>query len=71
MEPRPAPTPSLLQHSPDCLIHFDREDWRRAAVAAIRAYGRQITRYPRAFAKSLALVDFLTRRTSGTGHRGR
>ena len=41
-------------------FHFDREDWRRAAVAAIRAYGRQMTRYPRAFAKSLAVVDFLT-----------
>ena len=41
-------------------FHFDRNDWRRAAVAAIRAYGRQMTRYPRAFAKSLAVVDFLT-----------
>ncbi len=41
-------------------FHFDREEWRRAAVAAVRAYGRQITRYPRAFAKSLAVVDFLT-----------
>ncbi|MDF0651217.1 MAG: aldo/keto reductase [Nitrospira sp.] len=41
-------------------FHFDREDWRRAAAAAVRAYGRQITRYPRAFAKSLAVVDFLT-----------
>jgi hypothetical protein len=41
-------------------FHCDREDWRRAAVAAIRVYGRQITRYPRAFAKSLAVVDFLT-----------
>ena len=40
--------------------HFDRQDWRDAAVAAIRAYGRQITRYPRAFAKSLSVVDFLT-----------
>ena len=40
--------------------HFDRQDWRDAAVGAIRAYGRQITRYPRAFAKSLAVVDFLT-----------
>lgn len=40
--------------------HFDREDWRRAATAAVRAYGRQIARYPRAFAKSLAVVDFLT-----------
>ena len=41
-------------------FHFDRDDWRRAAITAIRAYGRQITRYPRAFAKSLAVVDFLT-----------
>ncbi len=41
-------------------FHFDREDWRGAAIAAIRAYGRQLTRYPRAFAKSLAVVDFLT-----------
>jgi uncharacterized protein len=41
-------------------FHFDRPDWREAAVAAVRAYGRQITRYPRAFAKSLTVVDFLT-----------
>lgn len=41
-------------------FHFDRDDWRRAATAAVRAYGRQMTRYPRAFAKSLAVVDFLT-----------
>lgn len=41
-------------------FHFDRQDWRDTAVGAVRAYGRQITRYPRAFAKSLALVDFLT-----------
>jgi hypothetical protein len=41
-------------------FHFDRQDWRDAAVGAVRAYGRHIARYPRAFAKSLALVDFLT-----------
>ncbi|ALA58517.1 aldo/keto reductase [Nitrospira moscoviensis] len=41
-------------------FHFDRQEWRDAAAGAIRAYGRQITRYPRAFAKSLAVVDFLT-----------
>ncbi len=41
-------------------FHFDRNDWRQIAVAAIRAYGRQIARYPRAFAKSLSVVDFLT-----------
>ncbi|BFU97053.1 MAG: conserved protein of unknown function [Nitrospira sp.] len=40
--------------------HCDRQDFREAAVSAIRAYGKQITRYPRAFAKSLAVVDFLT-----------
>jgi uncharacterized protein YyaL (SSP411 family)/aryl-alcohol dehydrogenase-like predicted oxidoreductase len=41
-------------------FHFDRQTWREAAVGAVRAYGRQIARYPRAFAKTLALVDFLT-----------
>ena len=41
-------------------FHFDRQDWRNAAIDAVRAYGRQIARYPRAFAKSLAVVDFLT-----------
>ncbi|HEX2055170.1 MAG TPA: aldo/keto reductase, partial [Nitrospiraceae bacterium] len=40
--------------------HWDRTDWRDHATSAIRAYGRQIARYPRAFAKSLAVVDFLT-----------
>jgi len=40
-------------------FHFAREDFREAAAAAIRAYGRQITRYPRAFAKSLCVVDLL------------
>ena len=41
-------------------FHFDRNDWRDASISAVRAYGRHITRYPRAFAKSLAVVDFLT-----------
>ncbi|MDH4303869.1 MAG: DUF255 domain-containing protein [Nitrospira sp.] len=41
-------------------FHSGRDDWRRAATAAVRAYGRQMTRYPRAFAKSLTVVDFLT-----------
>ncbi|ODT44392.1 MAG: hypothetical protein ABS70_05655, partial [Nitrospira sp. SCN 59-13] len=39
--------------------HFGREDFREAATAAVRAYGRQIARYPRAFAKSLIVVDLL------------
>ena len=41
-------------------FHFDLQDWRDVAISAVRAYGRQIARYPRAFAKSLALTDFLT-----------
>jgi uncharacterized protein len=43
-----------------CLsFHLDRADFREAAVKAITAYGKMIARYPRAFAKSLAVVDFL------------
>lgn len=41
-------------------FHFDRNDWRDASISAVRAYGRHMARYPRAFAKSLAVVDFLT-----------
>ena len=40
-------------------FHYDRQDLREAAIAGIRAHGRQIARYPRAFAKSLAVVDLL------------
>ncbi|WP_455370437.1 aldo/keto reductase [Petrachloros mirabilis] len=40
-------------------FHSDRQDWREAATAALRAYGKQMTRYPRAFAKSLSVVDLL------------
>ena len=41
-------------------FHFDRVDFREAAVGAIRAYGKHLRRFPRGFAKSLAVVDFLT-----------
>ena len=41
--------------------HFAREDFRESAANAIRAYGRQMARYGRAFAKSLCVVDFLLR----------
>ncbi|HET8720989.1 MAG TPA: aldo/keto reductase [Nitrospira sp.] len=41
-------------------FHLDRAEFREAAAAAIRAYGRHLTRYPRGFAKSLAVVDFVT-----------
>lgn len=40
-------------------VHCARDDFRQAAIGAIRAYGRPIGRYPRAFAKSLTVVDFL------------
>jgi uncharacterized protein YyaL (SSP411 family)/aryl-alcohol dehydrogenase-like predicted oxidoreductase len=39
--------------------HLDRDDFRKAAVRAIRAYGGVIARYPRVFAKSLHVVDLL------------
>jgi hypothetical protein len=40
-------------------FHYNRQDLREAAIGGIRAYGRQMARYPRAFAKSLAAVDLL------------
>ena len=40
-------------------FHYDRQDLREAAIGGIRAYGRQIARYPRAFAKTLTAVDLL------------
>ena len=40
-------------------FHYDRPDLREAAIGGLRAYGRQMARYPRAFAKSLAVVDLL------------
>ena len=40
-------------------FHYDRQDLREAAIDGIRVYGRQMARYPRAFAKSLAVVDLL------------
>ncbi len=40
-------------------IHFGRDDFREAAANALRACGRQMTQHPRAFAKSLAVLDLL------------
>ncbi|MBI3597262.1 MAG: thioredoxin domain-containing protein [Nitrospirae bacterium] len=40
-------------------FHLNREDWGKAAVAAVTAYGAVIDRFPRAFCKSLAVSDFL------------
>ena len=40
-------------------FHYGRQDLREAAIGGVRAYGRQMARYPRAFAKSLAVMDLL------------
>jgi uncharacterized protein len=40
--------------------HFDRADLRDAARRAIEAYGEAIAHQPRAFAKSLIVMDYLT-----------
>ena len=40
-------------------FHQDREDFRDAATQAIRAYGQQISRVPRGFAKTIMTADFL------------
>ena len=39
--------------------HLDRHDLREAAVKAIEAYGSMIARFPRGFAKSLWVADFV------------
>ena len=40
-------------------FHLNREDLRKAAAAAVTAYGAVIDRFSRAFGKSLAVVDLL------------
>ena len=39
--------------------HLDRKDLRDAAIRALKAHGGMIARFPRGFAKSLCVVDFL------------
>jgi len=39
--------------------HLGDDTWRERAIRAIHAYGGHIARYPRAFAKSLILVEWL------------
>ena len=51
-------------------FHQDREDFRDAATQAIRAYGQQISRVPRGFAKTIMTADFLLNGPLGIGvHR--
>jgi uncharacterized protein YyaL (SSP411 family)/aryl-alcohol dehydrogenase-like predicted oxidoreductase len=40
-------------------FHLDRADLREAAIRAVSAYGKAIAQVPRAFCKSLMVVDFL------------
>ncbi len=40
-------------------FHQDHEGFREAATQAIRAYGQQISRIPRGFAKTIMTADFL------------
>jgi uncharacterized protein len=40
-------------------FHLDRQELRKAAAGVVAAYGAVIDRFPRAFCKSLAVVDFL------------
>jgi uncharacterized protein YyaL (SSP411 family)/aryl-alcohol dehydrogenase-like predicted oxidoreductase len=40
-------------------FHLDRDDLQSAAIDAIKAYGRLIAHHPRAFARSLCVVDLL------------
>ena len=57
--PRPVGMPWRFQPSPDSPSTTTDMTCAKQAVGGIRAYGRQIARYPRAFAKSLAVVDLL------------
>lgn len=45
--------------------HLDRGDLRRRAVAALAGWGELVERAPRAFAKSLLVVDFLAAESAG------
>ena len=40
-------------------FHLDRDDMRKAAVDAVKGYGKVINKFPRGFCKSLAVVDLL------------
>ena len=40
-------------------FHFDCDDMRKAAVDAVKGYGKVINKFPRGFCKSLAVVDLL------------
>ena len=51
-------------------FHLGREDLRDAAVGALRAWGKMMARHPRAFPRSLAVVDLLLEGPVGAGPGG-
>ena len=55
----PAPNATAAHTLARLSHHLDRPDLRHAAIRAIKAYGSMISRYPRGFAKSLCVADFL------------
>ena len=55
----PAPNATAAHTLARLSHHLDRPDMRHAAIRAIKAYGSMISRYPRGFAKSLCVADFL------------
>ncbi len=55
----PAANAAVASAAARLSYHLDRPELRRAAARAIEAYGAAIARFPRGFAKSLCVVDFL------------
>ncbi len=55
----PAPNAAAAAALARLSYHLNRPEYRTAAIHAIKAYGRSIARHPRAFAKSLCVVDLL------------
>ena len=55
----PSPNASAAMALARLSRHLDREDFRHAAAGAVTAFGKQIARFLRAFARSLEVADFL------------
>jgi uncharacterized protein YyaL (SSP411 family) len=55
----PSPNASAALALARLSYHLDDEQMRASATRSIEAYGTTIARFPRAFAKSLVVVDFL------------
>ena len=57
----PAPNAIMAMTLARLSHHLDRPELREAAKAAVEAHGGQLKRFPRAFPRSLAVLDFLQR----------